>query len=455
MKQLELKQNSKYKPFVMVNKHISLVLFVALFTSFLIGNNAVALTVSPNVCCLYSPGEAGTCMISIGGSIKLDFDPFQCSVPQSLFPGESAVPMPYAGASLNFFQNFTNASCLSVDGYTAKMVKGYPNGDLSPSDKAICEKFRDLSGSTFMSAVNAAIEKSNQEGAGILAGAKALIEEIKKKQEKTCCVPNTPQLGFSCSPADFTPTIAKVVNYDENSVNLSDPLAKQNYINILSDLLVNLEKKSISDIFECGTSGFVFYPVSCQDSNPAQKPNDKYDTFYHSVADFCSFTEKYQCACKKNNTDSCVDTFKKDTDGCLAFLKENSYSESEWICKENIISGPNCPIYSKPATPENTGPGLSVAELKNQARSALNPMKFSGGQQGVLELIGRTVKALMYAMGSILFALYIYAGILWMTSSGNSERVGMAKKIVVWSTLGVIVQLSAYMIVNIVFKFVN
>lgn len=95
----------------------------------------------------------------------------------------------------------------------------------------------------------------------------------------------------------------------------------------------------------------------------------------------------------------------------------------------------------------------TVGVLKKEAADVLNPMKFKTGSRGVNELIGRFVYALTFTMGTMLLAFYIYAGILWMTSAGNSEKVGLAKKIVVWSTLGVVVMLASYAIVSFVFKF--
>lgn len=173
--------------------------------------------------------------------------------------------------------------------------------------------------------------------------------------------------------------------------------------------------------------------------------------------------KKKGCYCNtKENTSILEINWKKtgSMENCLASSETQYNPKCEWWDNGiTVSSSTNFDVlYKKPTveleTPKTPKtPGITVEELKNLASKELNPMKFAVGKQGVLDLIGRAVKALMYAMGSILFALYIYAGILWMTSSGSSEKVGMAKKIVVWSTLGVIVQLSAYMIVSIVFKF--
>lgn len=95
---------------------------------------------------------------------------------------------------------------------------------------------------------------------------------------------------------------------------------------------------------------------------------------------------------------------------------------------------------------------ITTDTLKEEAANVLNPMNFKTGTAGVQQLMSKVVNALTFAMGSLLLLFYVYAGILWMTAAGNTERVGQAKKIVVWSTLGVVVMLASYMIIKTVFQ---
>jgi chorismate mutase len=91
--------------------------------------------------------------------------------------------------------------------------------------------------------------------------------------------------------------------------------------------------------------------------------------------------------------------------------------------------------------------GKSIEDLQKQADS-LNKL-------GIVEpsqLVGRFIKILLAFIGSISLVLYIYAGILWMMASGASERVDKAKKILVWTTLGVVVMLASYMLASFIFK---
>ena len=88
-------------------------------------------------------------------------------------------------------------------------------------------------------------------------------------------------------------------------------------------------------------------------------------------------------------------------------------------------------------------------DLKNQAESKLNQFKkFSD----LPALIGQVIKVLLSFMGSIMLALYVYAGIIYMTAGGNSERIDKAKQILVWATLGIVAMLASYIIITYVFS---
>lgn len=138
---------------------------------------------------------------------------------------------------------------------------------------------------------------------------------------------------------------------------------------------------------------------------------------------------------------------------CAAFL---NHASTTGVLKPLDNNG-GCDAYSQElisdqANASSTQFGISLDKIRSDAKS-LNPMNFKTGTTGVQQLISKVVGVLTFAMGSILLLFYVYAGILWMTAAGNQERIGQAKKIVVWSTLGVVVILSSYLIVQAVFNF--
>ncbi len=55
-------------------------------------------------------------------------------------------------------------------------------------------------------------------------------------------------------------------------------------------------------------------------------------------------------------------------------------------------------------------------------------------------------------VGTIFFALTVYAGVLWMTAAGDPKKVDKAKDILVTSVIGTVIVVSAYVITNAVFS---
>lgn len=94
---------------------------------------------------------------------------------------------------------------------------------------------------------------------------------------------------------------------------------------------------------------------------------------------------------------------------------------------------------------------VSTDDLQRAAAATLNPAGF----KKPAEVFARGINALLAFIGSIALVLYIWAGILWMTSAGTAERMEQAKKIMLWTTLGVAVMLGSYVIVTYVFDILS
>ena len=65
------------------------------------------------------------------------------------------------------------------------------------------------------------------------------------------------------------------------------------------------------------------------------------------------------------------------------------------------------------------------------------------------------IQPLFAISGVIFLAFILYAGILWMTDLGDTDHVSKAKKIIVHSTVGLIIMLAAYSITNLVLSLVT
>ncbi len=90
-------------------------------------------------------------------------------------------------------------------------------------------------------------------------------------------------------------------------------------------------------------------------------------------------------------------------------------------------------------------PGKKIIPLPSGI-SSLNKLGLSDPGQ----FIGRIIKAAMGVMGTVALAMLVYAGFLFMTAAGNSDRERKALDIMLWSGLGIIVILSSYAVVQFI-----
>lgn len=91
-----------------------------------------------------------------------------------------------------------------------------------------------------------------------------------------------------------------------------------------------------------------------------------------------------------------------------------------------------------------------IGKLKTAAGETLNPVKFSTGSTGVFQIISKIINFFVGTAGMVSMMLYIWAGFLWMSAAGNAENVGKAQQILMWTTLGVVVTLSSYILLDFV-----
>ncbi len=72
-------------------------------------------------------------------------------------------------------------------------------------------------------------------------------------------------------------------------------------------------------------------------------------------------------------------------------------------------------------------------------------------QTDIPNLIGNIVGVALSFLGAIFFLLILYAGFLWMTAFGSSEKTDKAKGILEHAAVGLLIVLAAYAISRFVF----
>jgi len=96
----------------------------------------------------------------------------------------------------------------------------------------------------------------------------------------------------------------------------------------------------------------------------------------------------------------------------------------------------------------------SAPKLKSQSSAntvkLTNPLTGNQSSKSLPEFLGQIISYAMGIIGSIALVMFIYGGLTWMLSGGNSEQVGKGKQIIIWSALGVAIIFAAYALVRFV-----
>ena len=79
----------------------------------------------------------------------------------------------------------------------------------------------------------------------------------------------------------------------------------------------------------------------------------------------------------------------------------------------------------------------------------------TAGQAGLTktstsDIAASVIKIVLSIVGALFVILFIYGGFVWLTSTGNQEKVGKAKKSVSYAVVGVLIVLAAYSITTYV-----
>lgn len=65
-------------------------------------------------------------------------------------------------------------------------------------------------------------------------------------------------------------------------------------------------------------------------------------------------------------------------------------------------------------------------------------------------IIGRVINVLLGVVGSLFLVIFIYGGVTWMMSSGNSEKVQKGKSTLMWATIGLVAIFASYALVKFI-----
>ena len=144
------------------------------------------------------------------------------------------------------------------------------------------------------------------------------------------------------------------------------------------------------------------------------------------VLSFCEDQTQIDEVCKKEG---------EGTGEALTKCREYIARECEGLC---------------PKTGER--PGLLGCDVGDSIAN-LNKLKLGSGTktEQIQTLVGKIIEYILGFTGSVALAMFVGSGFMWMTARGNSEKTSKALKMMTWSSLGVVVILSSYVILKFIF----
>lgn len=97
-------------------------------------------------------------------------------------------------------------------------------------------------------------------------------------------------------------------------------------------------------------------------------------------------------------------------------------------------------------TPSFLGDGSGSTGTSTSTVGLINPL----GTTDPRKIIGNLIQAILSIIGSIALLMFIYGGVIWITSMGNDKLVQKGKQILVWTVVGLAVIAGAYTLTNAV-----
>ena len=101
-----------------------------------------------------------------------------------------------------------------------------------------------------------------------------------------------------------------------------------------------------------------------------------------------------------------------------------------------------CALPQHPAKADDVATGVDMANQLNAAGQGVG-IKEPVDPRVTLMLI---IRFALRLLGLVVFCFILYAGFIWLTSGGNSEKVATAQKIIRNSIIGLVIILASYSI---------
>jgi hypothetical protein len=134
---------------------------------------------------------------------------------------------------------------------------------------------------------------------------------------------------------------------------------------------------------------------------------------------------------------------------CDEILPDITLAEAINICQSELTSAANkkkCDINAvAPATADTP---TDESKLITSKLDLFNGLGLMNGTPA--DITANAIKLVLGLVGTITLAMFIWGGILWMTSGGDAKKTKTAMDVFVWTVLGLLLIFGSYAILNFV-----
>ena len=72
--------------------------------------------------------------------------------------------------------------------------------------------------------------------------------------------------------------------------------------------------------------------------------------------------------------------------------------------------------------------------------------------ESIPDLIQQIIKFLLGMVGAVALLMFVYGGLIWLTSGGSPDKIKKGMDVVIWASIGLIVIFTSYTLVDFVFR---
>jgi hypothetical protein len=151
-------------------------------------------------------------------------------------------------------------------------------------------------------------------------------------------------------------------------------------------------------------------------------------------------------------TDGCATDYDTCFDAAIGDAQEEANCESTRLqCIDDdpeVGAPPTSPAPAAPPAAPTTTVKPPAPAAPPAAISLPNPLNTNDPRV----LIGRLIQAIISISGAIALVMFIYAGLMFLTSAGNTAMVSKAKMLMLYTILGIIIIAGAFVATNTIFS---